>query len=86
MPNLADLVRQERRRQGWTQYDLAALANVSQNTISAIERRSRVTDLDKLYSIALAFADGDKERAGVWLYRMITAAGYPLHAPPEVEQ
>jgi hypothetical protein len=54
--------------------------------MSTIERGARTTDLDKLYRIALAFADGDKERASEWLYQLIEAAGYPLKPLNEVER
>jgi transcriptional regulator with XRE-family HTH domain len=81
MPSLADIIREERRHRGWSQHELCIRMGESHNAITVIERGSRTTDLDKLYRIALAFTDGDKEQAKEWLYRLIEAAGYPLPTP-----
>jgi transcriptional regulator with XRE-family HTH domain len=86
MPTLAELIREERRRRGWSQHELCARMGESHNAITVIERGARTTDLDKLYRIALAFAGDDKERAAIWLYQLIEAAGYPLKALNEAER
>jgi transcriptional regulator with XRE-family HTH domain len=85
MPSLADLVYEERRRRGWSQDGLGDRIGLSKSSVGAMERGAHFHDLDKLHKIALVFADGNKERAGMWLYQMITAMDYPLPALAEVK-
>jgi transcriptional regulator with XRE-family HTH domain len=68
------------------QLELAEASGVAIHVLGAIERGQNFYALDRLYALALIFADGDKEQAGVWLYRMIAALGYPLHAPAEEQR
>lgn len=83
MPTLADLIRTERQRRGWTSAQLGAAAGLAGATIDLIEQGRRFTELDGLYGLALAFADGDRAQAGIWLHQFITAMGYPLSAPAD---
>jgi XRE family transcriptional regulator, regulator of sulfur utilization len=48
-------IRQLRKKAGYTQQEIAALLNISQNTYSDIETGKRKIDIERIYSIAKVY-------------------------------
>ncbi len=51
---VANRVREARRRRGWSQHQLAAIAGIPANTLSTIETGARVPRVDTALRIARA--------------------------------